>query len=166
MSSNQATGRCACGEVRYRLKTDPIIVHCCHCSCCQRETGSAFVINALIEASEVDLLAGEPEIIHTPSASGRGQMVARCPTCHVALWSHYSLGEVLSFIRVGTLDTPDLCPPDVHIYTSTKQGWVILPEGAAAHEGFYPDFAAVWGEAGMRRRAALVDLKKARDQGV
>ena len=86
--SEKLAGGCTCGTVRYRLNRAPMITHCCHCSWCQRETGSAFVINAVIESTEVELLASPPQIILTPSNSGRGQMVARCPNCHVAVWSH------------------------------------------------------------------------------
>ena len=72
-------GGCACGAVRYRLKEAPMFVHCCHCSCCQTETGSAFVLNALIESERVEVLRGAPEPVLTPSESGRGQQVWRCP---------------------------------------------------------------------------------------
>ena len=107
----------------------PLFVHCCHCRWCQRETGSAFVLNALIETDRVELLAGEPELVLTPSNSGKGQRIARCPVCRIALWSHYAGGgDLFRFVRVGTLDDPDRFPPDIHIFTSTKQPWVILPE--------------------------------------
>jgi hypothetical protein len=116
----------------------PLFVHCCHCSWCQRETGSAFAVNALIESDRVDLLAGAPERIVTPSLSGRGQIVMRCPNCRVALWSHYAgSGESISFIRVGTLDEPASMPPDIHIFTSTKLPWVTLPDGVPAVPEFY-----------------------------
>ncbi len=144
-------GRCACGGVAYRLTAAPMIVHCCHCSWCQRETGSAFVLNAVIERAAVELTAGEPELVMTPSASGRGQEIARCPACRVALWSHYpAAGRKAAFVRVGTLADPGACPPDVHIFTSTRQAWFALPEGARAFEAFY-DPGEVW-SAEMRTR--------------
>lgn len=115
-----------------------MFVHCCHCRYCQRESGSAFAINALVETSRIEILAGAPERVRTPSASGQGQAILRCPTCRVAVWSHYSQsGDAVAFLRVGTLDDPDRCPPDVHIYTSTKQPWVVLPPGAPAVPEFY-----------------------------
>jgi hypothetical protein len=131
-------GSCDCGSVRYRMNTAPMIVHCCHCRWCQRETGSAFALNAVVEAAQVEILQGAPEIVQTPSESGRGQKIARCPTCRVALWSHYALaGDAIRFVRVGTLDDPDRVPPDIHIYTESKQPWVVLPEGARAVPQFY-----------------------------
>ena len=151
-------GGCACGEVRYRLKARPFAVHCCHCRSCQRETGSAFVLNGLVESAEVKLLAGEPVTIDTPSDSGKGQQIVRCPTCEVALWSHYGgMGERASFVRIGTLDDPDACPPQVHIFTRSKQPWVVLPEGAAAFEIFYSrdDLDDLFGGDGAARWRSL-----------
>ena len=149
-------GGCACGAVRYRLTEAPMFVHCCHCTCCQTETGSAFVLNALIEAEQVELLAGAPEPVVTPSESGRGQQIWRCPECRVALWSNYG-GAVdqLRFVRIGTLHTPAALPPDVHIYTRSKLPWVELPEGAPAFEAYY-DPAALWPAASLARRAAVL----------
>ena len=135
-----------------------MIVHCCHCSWCQRETGSAFVINAVIESSRLTLLSGQPEMVLTPSASGRGQKIMRCPTCKIALWSHYSMAA-LAFVRVGTMDDPNWAPPDVHIFTSTRQKWVVLPEGAKVFPEFY-DIPAVWPpDSQARAKAARNSLK-------
>jgi hypothetical protein len=146
-------GGCTCRAVRYRMTTPPMIVHCCHCTWCQRETGSAFVLNAVIEADRVPLLAGQVDLVHTPSSSGAGQKIARCPSCRVAVWSHYSqAGDAVRFVRVGTLDAPDRCPPDIHIYTSTKQPWIVLPEGAAAVPEFY-NVPAVWRPESLERWA-------------
>jgi len=131
-------GGCTCGRVRYRLEAPPLFVHCCHCRWCQRETGSAFVINALIEADRVRLLAGEPEVVDTPSESGRGQKIHRCPICRIAVWSDYAgMGDTIHFLRVGTLDEPDRIAPDIHIFTSSKQPWVQLPADVPAVPEFY-----------------------------
>ncbi|MBO6717618.1 MAG: GFA family protein [Rhizobiaceae bacterium] len=149
-------GRCTCGDVRYRLKARPLFVHCCHCRWCQRETGSAFVMNALIEADNVELLTGEPEVIDTPSASGNGQKVSRCPVCKVALWSVYSgAGPKFRFVRVGTLEDPDACPPEIHIFTESKQPWVVLPEGVPAVPQFYRR-DEYWPAESLRRRDAVL----------
>jgi len=154
--SDTLEGRCTCGEVRYRLTAAPMIVHCCHCSWCQRETGSAFVINAVIEHARVELTTGEPELVTTPSASGKGQEIARCPACRVALWSHYpTAGRRAAFVRVGTLAAPDALPPDVHIFTSTRQRWFDLPDGALAFAAFY-DPAQIWSPEQRERWRALM----------
>ena len=121
-------GGCDCGAVRYRIETPPMFVHCCHCRWCQRESGASFALNAMIESDRITTLGVKPELVNTPSHSGRGQQIARCQTCRVALWSHYSsAGPVVTFVRVGTLDNPDVLPPDIHIFTESKQPWVVLP---------------------------------------
>ncbi len=149
-------GGCDCGRVRYRMQTRPLIVHCCHCRWCQRETGSAFVLNALIEAERLRHLAEEPELIDTPSLSGRGQRIARCPHCRIALWSNYAgAGPFVRFVRVGTLDTPDELPPDIHIFTASKQPWVPLPAGTPAVPEFY-DLKGVWRPESLERRLAYL----------
>lgn len=131
-------GGCACGEVRYHLTSEPMFVHCCHCHWCQRETGSAFALNALIETDRVALDKGATEAVVTPSESGKGQTIVRCPACHVALWSHYGgAGDAVAFVRVGTLDGPGRLPPDIHIYTASKLPWVVLPLDVPAVEGYY-----------------------------
>ena len=149
-------GRCTCGEIRYRLKARPLFVHCCHCRWCQRETGSAFVLNALIEADNVELLAGEPDVIDTPSESGAGQKIHRCPKCRVAVWSVYSgAGPIFRFVRVGTLENPDACPPEIHIFTDSKQPWVILPDDVPAVPQYYRR-SEYWPEDSLRRRQAAL----------
>lgn len=130
-------GRCSCGAVRYRMASRPLFTHACHCTWCQRESGSAFALNAMIEADRLQV-TGAVEEITTPSASGKGQVVARCPTCKVALYSHYAgAGRRLAFVRVGTLENPGDCPPDIHIFTSTKLAWLVLPQGARAVPEYY-----------------------------
>ena len=131
-------GGCGCRAVRYRMETAPLFVHCCHCRWCQRETGSAFALNAMIESDRVTNLGAEPEVIDTPSASGRGQLIARCPHCKVAVWSHYAgAGPFVKFVRVGTLDDSHRLPPDIHIFTASKQPWVVIPPAMAAVPEYY-----------------------------
>ena len=144
-------GGCQCRAVRYRLGSAPIFVNCCHCTDCQTETGTAFVVNAMIEADRVELLAGAPEATTTPSASGRGQRIWRCPDCRVAVWSHFAgAGPAIHFLRVGTLDTPAALPPDAFIFIRSKLPWVVLPEGVPAFDGFY-DAKATWPPASLDR---------------
>jgi len=157
-------GGCACGHVRYRMKSQPLIVHCCHCSWCQRQNGSAFAVNALIETDRVELLQGDVTEVTVPSRSGKGQRIARCPNCQVAVWSHYlilsgGIGDAFRFIRVGTLDDPGSMPPDVHIYTSSKQPWVTLsPDDLVVDEYYVAD--EVWPRESLERRAVLMDAVK------
>lgn len=149
-------GRCTCGAVRYRLTTAPMIIHCCHCRWCQRETGSAFAINAVIESDRVEA-EGTLDYVMTPSESGQGQEIVRCPTCRIALWSHYpNAGRRAAFVRVGTLDEPDQCPPDVHIFTRSKQPWVALPDDAKVFADLYASPQGVWNADAQRRWQAMM----------
>jgi hypothetical protein len=147
-------GGCTCRFVRYRMSARPLIVHCCHCRWCQRETGAAFALNALIESERVELLEGAVVAVDTPSNSGKGQPISRCPRCQVAVWSQYAgLGDALCFVRVGTLDAPDRLPPDIHIYTESKQPWVVLPPGTPAVPQYYRA-SEYWSAESLERRAA------------
>jgi hypothetical protein len=161
-------GGCACGHVRYRVESKPLIVHCCHCSMCQRQSGSAFAVNALIEADRVRLLQGDVTKVTVPSPSGNGQVIARCPKCQVAVWSNYLvfykgiLGDAIRFIRVGTLDDPSKMPPDVHIFTSSKQPWLVLPLDAQVVEEYYVT-QDVWPKESLDRMAAMLAAIQNRD---
>ena len=149
-------GGCTCRHIRYRMTSQPMWVNCCHCRWCQRETGAAFALNALIESSRVQVLVGEVEVVDTPSNSGRGQKIARCPKCRIALWSNYGGGgDAIRFVRVGTLDDPARCPPDIHIFTSSKQPWVVLPPGTPAMPEYYKA-SELWPKESLERRAAVM----------
>ena len=149
-------GGCTCRQVRYRMISKPLFVHCCHCRWCQRETGSAFALNAMIEADRVQLLEGAPIVIDTPSRSGKGQRISRCPTCEVAVWSNYAgAGDAIRFVRVGTLDEPARLPPDIHIYTMSKQPWLVLPPDVPAEPEYYK-LSTRWPAESQQRRAELL----------
>ncbi len=153
-------GGCACAHVRYKIVSKPIIVHCCHCRSCQRQTGTAFALNALFEANHVELLQGSVSEMMVPSPSGKGQKIARCPKCQVAVWSNYYMGgikDLIRFIRVGTLDDPDRLPPDAHIYTILKQPWVRLPPDDLAVDEFY-NLDTTWSEENLERRRVLLEI--------
>lgn len=153
--TGQLEGGCTCGEIRYRLKKKPLIVHCCHCSWCQKESGSAFALNAMIEAEEVELIQGQAELTNNPSPSGKGQKFYRCPTCKITLWSNYAGGgDALRFVRQGTLDDPNQAPPDMNIFTSTKQDWLQLSDDLPAFEEYY-SAAEHWPEDSLRRIKAI-----------
>jgi len=151
------TGSCFCGAIRYRLESGPMFVHCCHCRDCQRQTGSAFAVNAIIETDRITVLPGEvePEAIEMKTDSGRPHDIYRCPRCQSALWSDYGRRGVVRFVRVVTLDDPSALPPDVHIFTRSKLDWVVLPQGARAFEVYY-DTKREWPAESLARREALL----------
>jgi hypothetical protein len=142
------------------MTSAPLFVHCCHCRWCQRETGASFALNAMIEANRVVVLEGEPDAVATPSNSGKGQKITRCPSCRIALWSNYAgAGDSVRFVRVGTLDEPDRLPPDIHIFTASKQPWVILPPGAPAVAEYY-DRDQYWPAESLERRRTLLATER------
>lgn len=147
-------GGCSCGRVRTRIEVAPFIVHCCHCTICQRQTGTAFVLNALVETEHVTLLGAEPRRYDMPTESGRGHAIYRCADCGIAVWSEYGGVTTVRFVRVGTLDDPKALPPDVHIFARSKLPWVMLPEGARAYEIFYDPKVDMPPESYDRWRAA------------
>ena len=151
--SDRREGGCTCGAVRYRLASEPLIVHCCHCVNCQVQTGSAFVVNLLIETDRVEVIAGSPHVVEAPRDEGPPQRIFRCPECQVALFSEYGMAEV-RFVRGGTLDDARTVTPDVHIYTRSKVGWVTLPGGTAAFEEYYEP-RELWPAESRRRFAAI-----------
>ena len=160
MSTDGFEGRCTCGHVRFRMTSRPLFLHCCHCRWCQRETGTAFPLNAMIEHDRVELIAGEPEVVDTPSNSGKGQRVSRCPRCKIAVWSSYAGGgEIIRFVRVGTLETPDALPPDIHIFTQSKQPWVTLGDGKPVMEEYYRS-AEQWPAESIERRKLQLERHK------
>lgn len=155
MTEAMFEGGCMCGEVRYRMTSRPMFVHCCHCRDCQRHTGSAFVINALIETDRIELLSGAPNAVTLPTDSGLPHIVQRCPTCQIAVWSHYGGRRPLSFVRAGTLDEPSALQPDVHIFIRSKLPWVRLPDGVPAFEVYY-DSSKLWPSESLARRTEVM----------
>ena len=153
--SGTLEGGCSCRAVRYRLTSAPMFVHCCHCLDCQRQTGSAFVLNALIETSRITVLAGDPEPVSMPTDSGRPHDIYRCPTCRIAVWSDYGRRPALRFVRIGTLDDPTALRPDVHIFVRSKVPWVTLPADVPAFEVYY-DMQTLWPAASLERRRAIL----------
>ncbi len=148
---NALEGGCFCRAVRYRLASDPMFVHCCHCLNCQNQTGSAFVINALIETSRIELLSGDPDVTELQAGGGGPHDVYRCPVCRTAVWSDYGRRPGMRFVRVGTLDDPTALSPDVHIFTRSKQPWVGIPAEVPSFDVFY-ELEAQWPAASLERR--------------
>lgn len=148
-----AEGGCACATIRYALLSAPMFTHCCHCRDCQRQTGSAFVLNALIESDRIQLRDGGPRAFRTPTSSGHPHDIYRCENCGTALWSDYGGRAGLRFVRVGTLDEPQRVPPDVHIFTRSKLPWIGLPQETPAFEIYY-DTKRLWPAAALERLRA------------
>ncbi|KAH3906435.1 hypothetical protein HBH56_203930 [Parastagonospora nodorum] len=123
-------GSCPCTHISYTLTSTPLIVHACHCTHCQHESGSAFALNALYEPDRVIVQDGkEADILRTnvPSEKG-GQTMHRCPKCYTVLWSTYAAGrDLLKVVRVGTIDGGvGKLRPDAHLFVGKEKGWMNL----------------------------------------
>ncbi|HTL55956.1 MAG TPA: GFA family protein [Candidatus Limnocylindrales bacterium] len=156
-------GGCSCGNVRYQLLSAPIRVHCCHCTDCQRHTGSAFVINAIIETSAIKIIRGTLEAVPVPRTYAPHD-IYRCRKCKVALWSNYGRRPQIQFVRVGTLDDPSAIRPDIHIYTRTKVPWLKLPKGKPAFKAYY-DPKKVWPKNSLQRYKTAMTVRIAEKGG-
>lgn len=153
-------GGCSCGAARYRLASEPLFVHCCHCLNCQRQSGSAFAVNVLIEADRVELLSGDPQPVPVPRSGGKKQRIWRCPACQVAVYSQYTSPR-LRFVRAGTLDDPTTVEPDVHIFTRSKLPWVTIPDSVPAFPVYY-DTKKLWPPASLERLEAALASGRSR----
>ncbi len=147
------SGGCLCGAVHYTLKAAPLIVHACHCTQCQHLTGSAFVMNAVIGKDDVELATGT---LNAFTFEHTRHTAFSCDQCATYVWSEYA-GRFSNcwFVRVGTLDQANRFPPDVHIYTGTRQPWVVIADDIPCYAEFYPDLKAVWPEHSLQRFARL-----------
>lgn len=153
-------GGCGCGSVRYRVAGEPIFVNNCHCTQCQRQTGSTSVVNAFFERERLELLSGELTSHTVRAGSGGPHEIVRCAECGVAVWSHYPrLGQLGLGLRVGTLDNSGAFRPDAVIFTSEAMPWVAFPPDIPQFEKFYA-FDEVLPPERLARLAALVAQRK------
>ena len=161
MGETLREGGCGCGQVRYRIEGEPMMVHNCHCRLCQQQTGSTSVINAFFEGERVSVVQGEITEHKLAGGSGRAHTICRCAACGTALWSYYArLGRLSYGVRAGTLDDPGSVTPDVVIFTESRMPWVALPEGIPAFEQYY-DFREVLAPVKLDRLMALVARREA-----
>jgi hypothetical protein len=157
----ELTGGCACGAVRYRIDRAPIFVNNCHCSLCQRQTGSTSVVNAFYESDAIDQFSGDTVEQGVKAGSGGAHAIIRCADCGTALWSHYPrLGALAAGVRVGTLDDPGALRPDAAIFVASKMPWVTLPEGIPHFEAGY-DPSKLLPPERMARLRALIEQRAA-----
>lgn len=111
-----------------------MFTHACHCTDCQRTTGSAFVIHSVLLGDDLQV-EGETKAGMLPSGSGAGCEIHFCAACGTYIWCRYLYHKVdVIALRVGTLDDTSQVSPQAHIFTRSKQPWLKLPEDVPAFE--------------------------------
>ena len=128
------TGGCQCGAIRYEVAGEPRQVVACHCTDCQRQSGSAFGMTMVVEVSAFRITAGTPRIYHSTSSTGRAKAGAFCPDCGTRIYHQPQWRKGTISVKPGTLDDTTWLQPQIHIWTASKQPWVTIPEGVEAHE--------------------------------
>lgn len=155
------SGGCACGAVRYDVRGTPVFVNNCHCTLCQKQTGSTSVVNMFFETERLTQHSGETTRHTVKSGSGGDHIIVRCAACGTAIWSFYPrLGDLGVGIRAGTLDDPGTVTPDAAIFVAHKMPWVTLPEGVPQFEATY-DPAERLPPDRFARLKALIDIRAA-----
>ena len=153
MLNTSVTGGCACGGLRYELMAEPMFVHACHCLLCQRQTGGAFIIHAMIETDRLRVLSSAPYSHGLPTGSGGSHTIYRCPDCQVAVFSDYGNQPWERLVKVGTLDDPSRLKPNAHIFIRSKLPWISLPPDVPSFDEFY-DLPSLWPHSSYKRKLA------------
>lgn len=139
------TGGCSCDAVRYRIDGPVRTLYACHCSLCQRQSGSAFGLSLIVAAQ--DLVATGP-LAHVTTARGGDTQRHFCSLCGTRLW-HQSPDDGLVSIKAGTLDQRAWLDPVAHIWTESRQPWTVLPPDVPtfAQQPSMADLEALWARA-------------------
>ena len=131
------TGGCLCGAIRYEITQPPLVTYTCHCTVCQRLTGSAFS-SALVVPAEACRFRGRAAVLPAHRRQRPcGDPVGLCGVRHLALQRREARtappGTFVA-VRAGTLDDTSWLRPTAHFWTRSAQPWVTLPEGDTRFE--------------------------------
>lgn len=130
-------GGCRCGAVRYALAVDAVPgTYACHCTICQRSTGASFAHQMPVPEHALTV-TGDLTPVPMPTLSGGLSVQRYCAKCLTRIYNTNSAWPGMAIVRAGTVDGSETLSPRLHIYTSTKQPWITLPEGVPA----YPESA-------------------------
>lgn len=120
-------GGCQCGSVRYRIEGEPLDLVVCHCTECQRQSGSAFGMSLAVRAKDFRLTTGTLKSFTVTCDSGRLKTCTFCPDCGCRIY-HQTDPRGMS-VKAGTLDDRTTLRPTAHYWTARKQPWVVVPDG-------------------------------------
>jgi hypothetical protein len=127
--TGEILGGCLCGGVRYRFTGEPLAYYACHCTDCQRQTGSAFGLSMIVHREAVEVLRGEPRLFEVSMPDGRTKRGRCCPECPVRLWGEPVKLPQLLILRPGTFDDPGVHEPFGDIWTQSARPWVGFTRG-------------------------------------
>lgn len=134
------TGGCQCGGLRYEVRAEPLSVYVCHCTECQRQSGSAFAMSAVVPRPALVYLSGRPKRCSRKADSGNTIDGDFCPDCGVRLAHYPSANDKVAILKPGTLDDTRWLVPVGHIWTRSAQAWVTIPDDTVRFAG-HPDVA-------------------------
>jgi hypothetical protein len=129
------TGGCQCGRVRYEINAKPLSAYVCHCTECQRQSGSAFGLSLAVPRDAVVIVSGTPATWRRVLESGRIISCLFCSDCGVRLLHNPERNPRASIVKPGTLDDTTWLKPVGHIWTRSAQPWVQIPQDTVNYEG-------------------------------
>jgi hypothetical protein len=120
-------GGCLCGAIRYRITAEPITVYACHCTDCQRRTGSALALSMLLPLAAIEVTAGEPAAYSASLPDGRVKRGRMCAGCCCRLWGEPPKRPGIAVLQAGTLDNTSWVRPAAHVCARSAQSWFVFP---------------------------------------
>ncbi len=117
-------GSCLCGAVRYTCESDPLFSAVCHCTACQKSTGSAFSVIVGVKSSDLRITGATLKTYQDVGESGRATFRHFCSRCGSTLYAELELKPGLACIKAGTLDDASDLKPQVHFYWRDHQSWI------------------------------------------
>lgn len=137
------TGGCVCGAVRYTLKPGlRMKPYACHCTDCQKRTGSAFSFHMAVMENDCEL-SGEVDEGHVTQPSGANSTIVGCARCKARIYAKNDLRPGIVSLRAGTLDNSTDMSPQAHFWVSSKQPWIVIPDDVPTLET-QPDTPEGW----------------------
>lgn len=144
-------GACQCRAVRYEISQEPLTIYACHCTDCQRQSGSAFSLSMIVPREAVTIVAGQPKEWIRRTESGRLVSCLLCGDCGSRLYHNPKTNEAITIVKSGTLDESRGLDPVGHIWTRSAQSWFPIPTDSIRYE-VQPPSLSVLTEAWKARR--------------
>jgi hypothetical protein len=119
-------GGCQCGNIRYLLHSEPIVVYACHCTDCQKQSSSAFGTSVWIARDDFELTRGKLSVWQTRGDSGSTKDCTYCPDCGSRIYHAIATDLEIFSLKGGSLDGARTLQPAAHIWLRSAQEWVLI----------------------------------------